>query len=144
MVQPGCDRFLSRWIRHCLLTVALVSCIPHPGSAQEGRLDRVPVDGQALWLNGGNVAWVNFARDIGPGETRLDVFERIFREMHENGGNTMRLWLHTTGAVSPAWNGEVVVGPGEGATLLKYSYASEPSTAPILSSSRRVHRGDAS
>ena len=105
---------MSRWIRHCLLTLVLVSSIPRHGSAQGSALDRVSIDGGDLWLNGANVAWVNFARDIGPGETRLDVFERIFQELHENGGNTMRLWLHTTGAASPEWDGEVVVGPGEG------------------------------
>ena len=102
------------WIRRSLLMLVLASCMPHSGFAQEGTLDRVSVDGRDLWLNGANVAWVNFARDIGPGETRLDVFERIFQELHENGGNTMRLWLHTTGAASPEWEGEVVVGPGEG------------------------------
>ncbi len=77
-------------------------------------LNRVEVDGQQLFLSGGNVAWIHFARDIGPGETRLDLFEEIFSEVSMHGGNTMRLWLHTTGAVTPSWDGHYVDGPGEG------------------------------
>ena len=98
---------MSPLLRRTLLTaIALLASTPSLGSAQAARQD--------LWLNGANIAWVNFARDVGPGETRLDVFERIFRELHENGGNTLRFWMHTTGAASPAWEGDVVTGPGEG------------------------------
>lgn len=78
------------------------------------RDDRVVVDGRDLWLNGGNVAWVHFARDLGPGDTRLDLFRQAFRQLRENGGNTFRLWLHTNGVASPAFTDGVVSGPGEG------------------------------
>jgi hypothetical protein len=77
-------------------------------------LNRIEVDGRHIFLNGGNIAWVDFARDIGPGETRLDLFEQVFREVNEHGGNTLRMWLHTTGANTPAWDGHRVTGPGEG------------------------------
>ena len=76
---------------------------------------RITVDGQEVWLNGTNVAWVNFARDLGPGGAALSEFELAFKGMYENGGNTMRLWLHTTGAHTPEWSGEMVVGPGANA-----------------------------
>lgn len=76
--------------------------------------DRIGFNDQALFLSGGNVAWINFARDIGPGPTQLDTFDEIFEDVHARGGNAMRLWLHTTGAVSPAWDGSLVVGPGDG------------------------------
>ena len=78
-------------------------------------LDRISFNDQELFLNGGNVAWVNFARDIGPGQTNLNRFAEMFQQLHDNGGNAMRLWLHTTGAVSPEWSGSAVVGPGVGA-----------------------------
>lgn len=77
-------------------------------------MDRIEVDGQYIFLNGGNIAWIHFAQDIGPGETRFDLFEEIFREVNEHGGNTMRMWLHTTGANTPAWDGHNVTGPGDG------------------------------
>jgi hypothetical protein len=77
-------------------------------------MNRIDVDGRPIFLNGGNIAWIDFARDIGPGETRLDLFEQLFNEVHEHGGNTLRMWLHTTGANTPEWDGHHVVGPGEG------------------------------
>ncbi len=84
-------------------------------SIQAQSLNRVEVAGQEIFMNGGNVAWVNFARDIGPGNTNLSRFEEIFQEVQEYGGNTMRLWLHTNGTSTPEWNGGMVVGPGQGA-----------------------------
>jgi len=77
--------------------------------------DRITIGDQELFMSGGNIAWINFARDIGPGNTRLDVFEEIFREVNEHGGNMMRIWLHTNGVSTPDWNGNTVVGPGESA-----------------------------
>ena len=76
--------------------------------------DRVRLNGKEIFSNGGNVAWINFARDIGPTNTELGTFESIFEEVQNNGGNTMRLWLHTNGESTPAWNGSTVTGPGEG------------------------------
>ncbi len=77
--------------------------------------DRITIGDQELFASGGNIAWINFARDIGSGNTRLDVFEEIFREVNEHGGNMMRIWLHTNGVSTPEWNGNTVVGPGGGA-----------------------------
>ena len=80
--------------------------------------DRITIGNQELFASGGNVAWINFARDIGPGNTRLDLFEEMFVEMNEHGGNTFRLWLHTNGASTPEFSGTgsdaEVIGPGEG------------------------------
>lgn len=85
-----------------------------PAIVQAQPDDRIRFHSQDLWLNGGNVAWINFARDIGPGETRLDLFDEMFAELRGHGGNTFRLWLHTTGASTPEWREGRIVGPGEG------------------------------
>jgi hypothetical protein len=47
----------------------------------------------------------------------LGTFEDIFEDVQDNGGNSMRLWLHTNGANTPAWNesNTAVTGPGENA-----------------------------
>jgi len=84
-------------------------------AAQAQPLNRISFNDLELFLNGGNVAWVNFARDIGPGTTDLARFRQAFQDVHDHGGNAMRLWLHTTGEASPEWNGAQVVGPGIGA-----------------------------
>lgn len=75
---------------------------------------RIKVDGKELFLNGGNGAWVNFARDFGPGTTRFSDFEDMFKQLNENGANSVRIWFHTTGSNSPEFSGDLVVGPGEG------------------------------
>ncbi len=93
-----------------IILLLLFFCLP----VESQSMDRIEVDGQQLFLNGGNIAWINFAEDIGPGETRLSLFEEIFREVNEHGGNTLRMWLHTTGENTPAWHGHRVTGPGEG------------------------------
>lgn len=81
--------------------------------------NRIHIAGRDIFVNGGNIAWIDFARDIGPGNTRLDLFEEMFQEMHQSGGNSFRLWLHTNGVSTPQFAGSgadaTVVGPGVGA-----------------------------
>jgi len=74
--------------------------------------DRVRLGGKEIFSSGGNVAWIRFARDVGPGTTELGTFESIFQEVQTNDGNTMRLWLHTNGQFTPAWDEGGVTGPG--------------------------------
>ncbi len=104
-------------MRYTLLFLIIILFALHSGSAMPP--DRLPIGDQELFASGGNVAWINFARDIGPGNTRLDLFDEMFMEMHEHGGNTFRLWLHTNGASTPEFSGTgsdaEVIGPGEGA-----------------------------
>jgi hypothetical protein len=93
----------------------LLLLISVAGIAQNKK-DRIRFNNQDLFLNGSNVAWINFANDIGPdSQTNLEGFRKIFADVHAAGGNSMRIWLHTTGAHSPAFNekGEVT-GPGDG------------------------------
>ncbi len=75
----------------------------------------VRYNSQQLFLNGANLAWVNFAADVGPGATDFARFEDVLLQMHDHGGNALRWWLHTRGNVSPQFNASgYVVGPGEG------------------------------
>jgi len=76
--------------------------------------NRINYNDQDLWLNGGNVAWVNFASDVGPGTTAFDDFEAMFTQVRENGGNAMRFWVHINGKTTPTWNGNEVTGLGAG------------------------------
>ena len=77
--------------------------------------DRIKFNHQELFLNGVNIAWINFANDIGPkSETNIEGFRKIFADVHANGGNSMRIWLHTTCANSPEFDvSGNVTGPGE-------------------------------
>ena len=78
---------------------------------------RISYNNQQVFLNGSNVAWVNFAQDLG-GITAFDTvgFRTVFDSIHVHGGNSLRLWLHTTGQYTPQFNaGGKVIGPGTNA-----------------------------
>ncbi len=75
--------------------------------------NRVKYNNQNLFLNGANLAWINFAGDIGPGQTAFSTFGDILLQLHDHGGNALRWWLHTNGTVTPQFdNAGFVVGPG--------------------------------
>ncbi|MCI0696614.1 discoidin domain-containing protein [candidate division KSB1 bacterium] len=99
---------------------------------------RINFNHQELFLSGANFAWVNFARDIGPGTTNFARFEQIFQGVHANGGNAMRLWLHTTGAATPAFDANgMVIGPGQDAIadlrqILDIAWENQVSVMPCL------------
>lgn len=78
--------------------------------------NRIQFNGQDLFLSGANLAWQNFADDIGPNAGTPDTnhFVSVFNQIRTNGGNSLRLWLHTTGQYTPAWSGSTVTGPGNG------------------------------
>ena len=78
------------------------------------QINRIQFNNQNLFLSGVNLAWSSFADDIGPDPTTpaTNHFADVFSQIRANGGNSMRLWLHTTGAITPAWNGNTVTGPG--------------------------------
>lgn len=104
---------LLRVIGPVLLALGTWGAMSAQGVAQDG--GRVEIDGRPFFLSGGNVAWVDFAHDIGPGPTSLSTFEEVFGQVGDNGGNALRIWLHTNGAHTPAWEDSTVVGPGENA-----------------------------
>jgi hypothetical protein len=70
---------------------------------------------QSLFLNGANLAWMSFANDVGPGQRDFGAFADVLCQLHNHGGNMMRWWVHTNGAVTPAFNDTgLVIGPGPG------------------------------
>lgn len=77
---------------------------------------RIDYNGQKLFLSGSNVAWINFAGDIGPAAPRISDFRNYFQSISQAGGNSIRFWLHTTGTNTPEFNSDgFVVGPGKDA-----------------------------
>jgi hypothetical protein len=77
---------------------------------------RISLNNQQVFLNGSNIAWVNFAADLGPNPIDTVAFRTVFDSIHAHGGNALRFWLHTTGASTPQFNaGGAVIGPGTNA-----------------------------
>jgi len=68
--------------------------------------------GQDLFLNGINLAWINFGRDLQSfDEVR---FVAALDELADARGNTLRWWLHTNGSTSPLYGEDGrVIGLGE-------------------------------
>jgi hypothetical protein len=79
------------------------------------QINRVRYNNQALFLSGGNLAWISFANDIGPGPKDYSSFADILLQIHNHGGNAVRWWLHTNGDSTPQFNDPgLVIGPGTG------------------------------
>jgi hypothetical protein len=77
------------------------------------QINRIKYNNQNLFLSGANLAWVNFAGDVGNGTTDTNRIANTFLSMHNHGGNVIRWWLHTDGTSSPQFdNNGYVVGPG--------------------------------
>ncbi len=101
------------WQRTVLFFALLLTCALVP--ARSVSQPWIQYREHEVFLNGCNIAWVNFAADIGPGVTNLAAFRSMFDSVRARGGNSMRLWLHTTGATSPAFDASgLVMGPGNG------------------------------
>lgn len=76
-------------------------------------VSRIHYAGRDIFLSGINVAWVNFAGDLGPSAPNLSQFQTEFQTVHANGGNVLRLWLHTNGSQTPVFDANgYVTGPG--------------------------------
>ncbi|MDG3085329.1 cellulase family glycosylhydrolase [Vibrio hannami] len=55
-----------------------------------------------IYLNGVNVAWLDFAKDFGSG-LDIDGTAQVLDQVKQSGGNSVRWWLHTNGTQSPVW-----------------------------------------
>ena len=79
------------------ITLALLVAILVLAAGRSGAQDRIRYNNQNLFLSGANLAWQYFADDIGPDPSTPDTnhFDDVFSQIRANGGNTLRLWLHT-------------------------------------------------
>jgi hypothetical protein len=92
------------------LVLMLIVGMVQQSSAQP---NRVSYNSQQLFLSGGNLAWMSFSSDIGPGTEDYTSFADILLQIHNSGGNAVRWWLHTDGVNTPQFNDTgLVVGPG--------------------------------
>ncbi len=107
------------WGKKCAALVALalvtIASLQTQAPAQTG----IHYADGNFFLNGTNVPWIKFAGDLGPrsansrNNVNFSEFQTIFQTIHENGGNVMRLWLHTNGAATPVFGSNgYVTGPG--------------------------------
>lgn len=92
--------------------LALAFLFP-PLTFSQAVANRIHYAGKDIFLSGINIAWVNFAGDIGPNSPNLTQFATEFQTVRNNGGNVLRLWLNTNGSQTPAFDANGFVnGPG--------------------------------
>ena len=66
----------------------------------------------STFTSGINVAWINFAKDVGTGAPNIAEIKRQLSQLAASGGTVARLWIHTDGTTSPEYQGDRVIGPG--------------------------------
>lgn len=99
----------------------LAGCVTGSGVSEGGVDPRalIPHNGKQIFLNGMNLAWVNFANDL----TQFDEarFTQAVEDVASAGGNVLRWWLHVNGSKTPLFdeNGMVVGMPEEALINLK-------------------------
>jgi hypothetical protein len=77
------------------------------------QVNRISYNNQNLFLNGSNLAWVNYGSDWGLGTTDTTTMAEWMLQMHQHGGNAMRVWLNVEGTVTPKFNSlGYCIGPG--------------------------------
>jgi hypothetical protein len=71
--------------------------------------NRINHNGQDIFLNGMNLAWISFSADLVSLNTT--EFTKALDQISNGGGNAMRWWLHTNGVYSPKFTGDSISGP---------------------------------
>jgi hypothetical protein len=66
--------------------------------------NRLYINGQPLFISGMNIAWHDFARDVGDGQVNINAMVGYFNQIKEAGGNAVRWWLHTDAQTCPKIN----------------------------------------
>jgi len=72
-------------------------------SAVAGRL---VINGNRVFISGMNIAWNNFAKDVGDNAVSINSFVNQFQQIRDAGGNAVRWWLHTDAKVDPKMNND--------------------------------------
>ncbi len=103
---------LNSKVGSALISITLVLLVNELTLGQS----RINYAGRNIFISGMNVAWVNFAADLGTAPLDTAKFRKIFSTVHDNGGNVMRLWLFTDGTLTPEYDAAGKVdGPGTNA-----------------------------
>ncbi|XP_012938873.1 mannan endo-1,4-beta-mannosidase [Aplysia californica] len=99
----------------------LVALVPLASSRLHINNGHFVLNGQRVFLSGGNLPWMSYGYDFGDGQWQRnkDRIEPQFKKLHEAGGNSMRFWIHMQGETTPAFNDQgFVIGPDKQGTML--------------------------
>lgn len=60
--------------------------------------------GKEIFVSGMNLAWINFAADVGDTQLDTNTFKIAVQELRDSGANTIRVWLSTNGSNDPKFS----------------------------------------
>jgi len=66
-------------------------------------------DGRRIFVAGTNLAWINYAGDVGDTDLDARAFNAAMKAVAAAGGNTMRIWLSTNGSQDPKFGEDGLV-----------------------------------
>jgi len=96
-------RILRRLARVSALAATLSLASAPPAGALPFS-DRITLpSGEKVFLAGYNLAWINFAGDVGDTPLNATAFRAAMKAVADSGGNTMRVWLSTNGSKDPVF-----------------------------------------
>jgi len=78
--------------------------VPMQTTQDSAKDNRLIINGKPLFISGMNIAWNNFARDVGDQAVSINAFVNQFKQIKGAGGNAVRWWLHTDGQADPKFN----------------------------------------
>ena len=78
--------------------------VPAQTTQDRAEGNRLIINGQPIFVSGMNIAWNNFARDVGDQQVAIALFVSQFKQIKGAGGNAVRWWLHTDGQTDPKFN----------------------------------------
>lgn len=72
--------------------------------------DRITLpSGEKIFLAGYNLAWIQFAADVGDAPLNATAFRAAMKAVSDSGGNVMRVWLSTNGSKDPVFGADGLV-----------------------------------
>jgi hypothetical protein len=66
-------------------------------------------NGRQVFVSGMNLAWINYAADVGDVALDTNTFKYAVQDIRDSGGNVIRVWLSTNGANDPKYGTDSLV-----------------------------------
>jgi hypothetical protein len=97
---------MFRKLKTFLVAVAAINAMAVDMQTTQDYADgnRLVINGKPVFISGMNIAWNNFARDVGDNAVSITAFVNQFKQIKGAGGNAVRWWLHTDGQNDPKFN----------------------------------------
>ncbi len=71
--------------------------------------NRLTLQDKELFMSGLNLAWINFADDIGNTPLDENRMRKVIQDVRDAGGNALRWWLFTNASLTPEFDANGLV-----------------------------------